>query len=568
MIGVNAAGINCKSDSFNDILKRLKPQVICIQETKLKPESKIKCDEIKNYQSYYLHREKSEGGGIAICVDNEIESTEIRRGDDEVEALVICVEMGSLTVRVVTAYGPQEYAPVSQKNKFWDFLDEEACLAEMEGQGLIIQMDGNLHAGPDLVHNDPNQQNRNGKLFEQYLARNPSIHIGNNFDICKGNITRKRLLENRIESSVLDFYLVNEKMKPFLTEIIIDEERNYCLRNYSQYKKNNRVIETDHNLMIAEFDIDVPKRKPERIEILNLKNRECQNKFYSETNENQRLVACFEDDNVPFEKQCKMWLRVFKNILFSCFRKVRVVSRKPNTSRIGKSFDELNSLKQKLKSSTDEQRIDIECQINNIEEDIADSISDEFKNELESNLKSIGGDTQSISGSGRIKLWQVLKKHYPKNIQSPPVGKKDESGNMITNHEALKKLYFQTYQQRLRNRPIKEELEEFKSLKEELFELRLKIAQSSKSKPWTMDDLNRILDKLKPGKARDPNGWCTEIFKEGVAGHQLKLSLLIMFNKIKSEKYIPDFIRKADVATIYKGKGERTDLKNERGISS
>ena len=83
-----------------------------------------------------------------------------------------------------------------------------------------------------------------------------------------------------------------------------------------------------------------------------------------------------------------------------------------------------------------------------------------------------------------------------------------------------------------------------------------------------MDDLNWILDKLKPGKARDPNGWCTEIFKEGVAGHQLKLSLLIMFNKIKSEKYIPDFIRKADVATIYKGKGERTDLKNERGISS
>ena len=70
MIGVNAAGINCKSDSFNDILKRLKPQVICIQETKLKPESKIKCDEIKNYQSYYLHREKSEGGGIAICIDN------------------------------------------------------------------------------------------------------------------------------------------------------------------------------------------------------------------------------------------------------------------------------------------------------------------------------------------------------------------------------------------------------------------------------------------------------------------------------------------------------------------
>ena len=77
MIGVNAAGINCKSDSFNDILKRLKPQVICIQETKLKPESKIKCDEMKNFQPYYyLHRESSDGGVIAIYFDNEIESTE------------------------------------------------------------------------------------------------------------------------------------------------------------------------------------------------------------------------------------------------------------------------------------------------------------------------------------------------------------------------------------------------------------------------------------------------------------------------------------------------------------
>ena len=40
----------------------------------------------------------------------------------------------------------------------------------------------------------------------------------------------------------------------------------------------------------------------------------------------------------------------------------------------------------------------------------------------------------------------------------------------------------------------------------------------------------------------------------------------MMFNKMKEEDYIPDFMRKADVATIYKGKGEKCDLENDRGI--
>ena len=35
---------------------------------------------------------------------------------------------------------------------------------------------------------------------------------------------------------------------------------------------------------------------------------------------------------------------------------------------------------------------------------------------------------------------------------------------------------------------------------------------------------------------------------------------------MKTENYIPDFIRYADVATIYKGKGEKCNLENDRGI--
>ena len=103
-------------------------------------------------------------------------------------------------------------------------------------------------------------------------------------------------------------------------------------------------------------------------------------------------------------------------------------------------------------------------------------------------------------------------------------------------------------------------------MKTELFDSRLKLSECSKSEPWEMKDLEHVLNALKNDKARDPNGWVNEIFKEGVAGQNLKASMLELFNKIKAENNIPEFMRKADVTTIYKGKGEKCDLDNDRGI--
>ena len=81
-----------------------------------------------------------------------------------------------------------------------------------------------------------------------------------------------------------------------------------------------------------------------------------------------------------------------------------------------------------------------------------------------------------------------------------------------------------------------------------------------------MHDLENVLDDLKKGKSRDPNGWVNDLFFNEVAGKYLKTSILKLFNKMKAENFIPDFIRKADITTIYKGKGEKYDLENDRGI--
>jgi hypothetical protein len=47
-----------------------------------------------------------------------------------------------------------------------------------------------------------------------------------------------------------------------------------------------------------------------------------------------------------------------------------------------------------------------------------------------------------------------------------------------------------------------------------------------------------------------------DLFQDGIAGNNLKISMLKMFKRIKLENFFPEFVRKADVSTIYKGKGE------------
>ena len=118
MIGVNAAGINSKLESFNAMLVKLKPQIWCVQETKLKENETLKCEDIKDFQVYYLYRQNSGGGGLALGIDKKIESTLILQGDDETEVLVVLADVGGLLVRIVIGYGPQENSLKSYKDKF------------------------------------------------------------------------------------------------------------------------------------------------------------------------------------------------------------------------------------------------------------------------------------------------------------------------------------------------------------------------------------------------------------------------------------------------------------------
>ena len=52
----------------------------------------------------------------------------------------------------------------------------------------------------------------------------------------------------------------------------------------------------------------------------------------------------------------------------------------------------------------------------------------------------------------------------------------------------------------------------------------------------------------------------------GVGGNDLENSKLMMFNEIKKDIAFPEFMEFLKIIGIYKGKGSKIKLENERGI--
>ena len=165
----------------------------------------------------------------------------------------------------------------------------------------------------------------------------------------------------------------------------------------------------------------------------------------------------------------------------------------------------------------------------------------------------------------QIKLWKLKQKLCPKP-SDPPMAKKDREGNLITSPDLLKNLYLQTYQDRLRNRDMKEELMDVFFLKEELWISRMEELRKLKSVPWSKSQLRKALKSLKKNKTSDPNGMINELFMEDCAGEDLEDALLSLLNGIKEYFLFPEYLLRENITTLYKNKGSRLDMNNDRGI--
>ena len=138
---------------------------------------------------------------------------------------------------------------------------------------------------------------------------------------------------NKTEISILDYFVVCQRFYNLINDMTIDEDRKYVLKKYSKLRGQTQIIESDHNIMW--LDIDVPwnmKIIEERKEIFNLRNKDCQKRFYEFTSNSSLLSNSALIDDVKIAG--KTWLKNMKFAILQNFRKVRISNKKKENSEI------------------------------------------------------------------------------------------------------------------------------------------------------------------------------------------------------------------------------------------
>ena len=197
------------------------------------------------------------------------------------------VSVGNKKLIVVAFYSPQLGDTKERNISLWKYLAEETDAAKGQNKGLIVQMDTNSWVGPEIIPNDPNKPNANGKLMKQFLENNPTLTVLNSLGYCDGTVTRRRTSTLREETSVLDVSIVCQKVLKLVKHMQIDH-KEYILSNF-RAKRNGKVTTSDHFPVILTLDLTVPAAIPQRKVNFNFKSNEGQVMFHHMTNNTTKL---------------------------------------------------------------------------------------------------------------------------------------------------------------------------------------------------------------------------------------------------------------------------------------
>ena len=199
-------------------------------------------------------------------------------------------------------------------------------------------------------------------------------------------------------------------------------------------------------------------------------------------------------------------------------------------------------------------------------EAIEDELVKETATKNAETVKDVLENVETLEGKfSHTGFWKIKQKLSP-IISDPPMAKHDQHGNVISAPTVLKQLYLETYQHRLRQREMKTELMDVYFLKTELWMSRLQNLKLEKAPPWNQDDLDSVLRSLKNNKTKDPNGMINDIFKAGCIGSDMKDALTKLFNGVRANQFLPLFMALSNIMSLFKNKGSRFDLNNDRGI--
>ena len=153
-MGNNICGVLSKKDSLFSNLQNFQVGIFCLQETKLSNKGLIK---IPSYVIYELTRNGKEGGSLMTGIHENLDPVLLFE-DVDLEILVVQIMVKNVPIRIINAYGPQEYANNEKIIAFYSTLDQIYQNAESDGCLILCQIDADANVGFEIIQRNLHPQ--------------------------------------------------------------------------------------------------------------------------------------------------------------------------------------------------------------------------------------------------------------------------------------------------------------------------------------------------------------------------------------------------------------------------
>ena len=511
----NIRGWFGKRESFEAILARENIDLVTICETFT---SGKRFPEVKGFVSYFRNRPKRAGGGIALLVREEKAKyvVKIEQGCDDNEYL--CVKFTNCDPHLVVFiyYGAVSNTfGVDAKKLHLSQLLDDVKKYSLKGCSILLLGDFNLHLGDKVIKGNHPDSSPTGRLFLD-MIENLGLSVMNGLSPVPITFIDRSGPDHR--ENVLDLVISNE---PSNISNFKTDGKDLEFTPYSVKMKAGKAERTyaDHMSIIFDFQIRWQDRIPLRKEPLwNYKKPLGSVKYDIFTNNASRFLINKVMHEPSIDKVHKAFRDVINKAKFQSFNKRTITASKL------KRINDCLVWRQRIQ--------DLEV------------LERQFKDEKESN---------KVYKARRI----ILK--GPEDRQNYKA-KNEETGEMLEDLDDIMNFILEFNVKNMEKVPPSEEVEAIMKQKAAVVDQLLDDCNVQKFPdeiPWHvfLKVMERIMAQRK------------SCFRDIIhAGRGYKFALFLFLNRMFKTEDIPEASFVTYLTKIFKGKGSREDLGNNRFI--
>ena len=542
----NINGLKSKQESVKQIIENLSPEIVLLCETKL-PSDQIAKKTLPQYE-VSGRPVKSGQSGLAIGVKKQTFSSVLDvTSTSHPNILVTRIQLDNCATRIILGYAPQETEIPDVREHFYTELEIEVTECKVAGDIPVIAGDMNAKLKKD-AGNTPLGISSNGKLLAQ-VVENQGLEVLNFDERCEGKWTHT--VRTTLASSVLDYIMITNDLSKHLMKMIIDEECLYC--PFGIKRKNKEIIPqySDHNSIITTFKLPHSRSEPKHQPSWKM-NVESLQKFNEIT-----ASADFPNDidkHKGIDKYNEYEKLIFRT-MDTCFQK----TKKKKKQNVSKKYVALYKKVMLFAKRGKSQRKVACCYIQAMKNANLEAVAKRNRENIKNTLSNL-----TVDGSfSPNNFWELCKKSRQNN-NTMGTSVITEAGNEVFGEDLIKNTYMREFKHRLREREISPDLINYQERTKLICKLYVEQSKTVKMPDYSKEEFNQALSKLKKKKSCGRDKIPPEILLNW--GYRLKVLSLKVMNAIKNSQEVPNQWLNVLISTLYKNKGSKKMLVNQRGI--